>query len=370
MKEYDFSIATPADDDDILRLLRDNPVPGSITISYERHPSYFHGCGVMGDFHQTVLVRHRTSGELAGLGCRAIRRLFINGHATEVGYLGQLRADRRFQGRGLVTAGFRYFRELDRDQRTNGYITTIIEGNRVAEGVLVRRQSASLPLYREIDRLHTLALPARAYRLRPRDGWELRRASEADLAAIISFLNSHGAGKQFFPVLQAGDFLPGSPRTRDLLPGDFLLALQGGRIGAVMALWDQSAYKQAVVRGYSGMLQWGRPLYNGLARCRGDKPLPPPGAPLSLASAAFTCIVDNDPVPFDLLVRGVCTLAAQRGHGRVLIGLTERDPLLAVVRRYPHVPYISRLYTACWQERSRFHDDLDRRVSHVELATI
>ena len=120
MSAFDFSIATPADDSDIQEMLRDNPVPGEITISYERSPSYFHGCGVMGDFHQTVIARHRDDGILAGLACRAVRSMYINGRATDVGYLGQLRVDRRFQGRRLVSAGFRYIRDLDLDQRTSG----------------------------------------------------------------------------------------------------------------------------------------------------------------------------------------------------------------------------------------------------------
>jgi hypothetical protein len=70
------------------------------------------------------------------------------------------------------------------------------------------------------------------------------------------------------------------------------------------------------------------------------------------------------------MLRSLCTLAAQRGYGRVLVGLTERDPLLAVARQYPHIAYVSRLYTACWKEESQFHDNLDHRVSHVEIATI
>lgn len=370
MSNFDFSIATPLDDEDIRKLLRDNPVPGDITISYERSPSYFHGCGVMGDFHQTVIARHCADGLLAGLGCRAVRSMFINGRATDVGYLGQLRVDRRFQGRSLVPAGFRYFRALDQDRRTSGYITTIIEGNRVAEGVLVRRAGTSLPLYREIDRLFTLALPARSFKTHRHRTVEVRSAVDGDLQELIRFFQHHGAEKQFFPVLQEKDFAPGSARTRDLRIGDFLMAMKGGRLCGVVGLWDQSAYKQPVVRAYSGMLRWGRRLYNGFARCRGDKPLPAPGESLSLAYAAFTCIADNNLEVYDQLLRSLSTVAAQRGYGRVLAGLTERDPLLAVARQFPHFPYVSRLYTACWKEESQFHDYLDRRISHVEIATI
>jgi hypothetical protein len=370
MSDFVFSIATAADDEDIRKLLRDNPMPGEITISYERSPSYFHGCGVMGDFHQTMILRHKPSGLLAGLGCRAVRSMFINGRATNVGYLGQLRADHRFQGRGLVTLAFRHFRKLDEDQRADGYITTLIEGNRAAEAVLVRRRSASLPHYRQIDRLYTLAIPARSFKAHSPGAIEIGAASNADLKDIIRFLHRYGSEKQFFPVLQEDDFLSDSPCTRDFRIEDFLVARQAGNICGVTGLWDQSAYKQPVVRGYSGKLSWGRHLFNAYARCRGYNPLPPPGEPISLVYAAFTCIADNSLEVYYRLLHNLCALAAERGYGRVLTGHTERDPLLAVARRFPHIPYTSHLYTACWKEKSQFHDNLDRRISHVEIATI
>lgn len=370
MSDFVFSIATAADDEDIRKLLRNNPVPGDITISYERSPSYFHGCDVMGDFHQTMIVRQRENGLLAGLGFRAVRSMFINGQATDMGYLGQLRAERGFEGRGLLTAAFRYFKTLDQDQRTTGYITTLVEGNRAAETVLVKRKSASLPQYRQIDRIITLAIPARSFKMRSSGAMEISTASDGDLKGIIRFLHQYGPGKQFFPVLREKDFLSGSPRISGLRIEDFLVARQSGNIRGVMSLWDQSAYKQPVVRGYSHRMRWGRHLFNALARCRGYRPLPPPGEPISLVYAAFTCIADNSLEVYSQLLNTLCARAAERGYGYVLAGHTERDPLLAVARHLPHVPYISHLYTACWKEKSQFHDNLDNRISHVEISTI
>ncbi len=370
MSDFVFSIATSADDEDIRKLLRNNPVPGDITISYERSPSYFLGCDVMGDFNQTVIVRHCASGLLAGLGCRAVRSMFINGQATDVGYLGQLRVDRSFQGRGLVSAAFRHLKILHQDRPTNGYITTLIEGNRVVEAVLVRRRGTSLPHYRQIDRLYTLAIPARPFKAYTRGFMEIGTACDADLKDIIRFLHRYGSEKQFFPVLQEEEFLSGSSLTRNLRIEDFLVARQAGNICGVTGLWDQSAFKQPVVRGYFGKLRWGRHLFNAFARCRGDRPLPPPGEPISLVYAAFTCIADNSLEVYDQLLHSLCALAAQRGYGHVLTGHTERDPLLAIARRFHHVPYTSNLYTACWKEESQFHDNLDGRISHVEIATI
>jgi len=370
MRDFTFDLATPADDEAILRLLRENPVPGSVSVSYERSPSYFHGCEVMGHSHQTLVARHLSSGEIAGVAGRSLRRIYINGQVETVGYLGQLRVDRRFRSRWLVSGGFRFLGELHRDRQTRGYLTTIIEGNREAEGVLVSRARRHFPTYRPLDRLHTLALHVRPGSTPTMDGCEVRRGSDLDLDEIVAFLNLHGAGRQFFPVCAVEDFKQEARRMRGFLPDDFRVAIRSGRIAGVMGLWDQSSFKQTVVHGYEGFLRWGRILYDGYARLRGFRPLPRPGEAIPMGYAAFTCIADNDSGIFDLLLRHVLQAANEKGMAWLMIGLTHRNPLLAIAGRRPHIPYCSRLYSVGWDNGSEFHDRLDTRISHVELATL
>jgi hypothetical protein len=370
MRDFTFDLATPADDEAILRLLRENPVPGSVSVSYERSPSYFLGCEVMGHSHQTLVARHLSSGEIAGVAGRSLRQLYINGQVETVGYLGQLRVDRRFRSRWLVSGGFRFLGELHRDRQTRGYLTTIIEGNREAEGVLVTRARRHFPTYRPLDRLHTLALHVRPGSQPTKDGCEVRRGSEVDLEDTVAFLNQYGAGRQFFPVCTTKDFTAEAHRTMGFRPDDFRVAVRKGRIAGVMGLWDQSSFKQTVVHGYEGFLRWGRILYDGYTRLRGFRPLPRPGEAIPMGYAAFTCIADTDSGIFDLLLRHVLQAANEQGMAWLMIGLTERDPLLAIACRRPHIPYCSRLYSVGWDNGSEFHDRLDTRISHVELATL
>ena len=82
--DFEFDLATPADDAAIRRLLADNPVPGDVTLTYRREPSYFAGCPVMGDT-QILVARHRPTGRLAGLATRSIRTHFSPGFAPGIG---------------------------------------------------------------------------------------------------------------------------------------------------------------------------------------------------------------------------------------------------------------------------------------------
>lgn len=367
--EFVFEMATPADDPAIRRLLATGPIPGRVTVTYEREPNYFLGCGTMGSFFQVMVARHRPSGAVVGLSCRATRPLFINGRVEETGYLGQLRLDESFQGRWLVPLGFRFMHQLHADGRVAGYIATIIEGNTLAQGILVNRARGYMPRWREVGRLCSAAIILGVSKRRARSPYAIDLGSAADLGAIVAFLRQHGAAKQFFPVYTPDDF-NGNSTTLDFQPQDFLLARHNGKIVGVLGVWDQSRYKQTVVQAYSGLLRWLRPAYNIGARLAGRQPLPAPGRPIHFAYASFICIAGNDPAIFQVLLRQAYHLAAGRGYAYLMVGLSVRDPLLAVVRRYLHIPYYSRLYAVYWPDGENFYERLDSRIPYVEIASL
>ncbi|HXW00306.1 MAG TPA: hypothetical protein VEC93_17945, partial [Anaerolineae bacterium] len=82
------------------------------------------------------------------------------------------------------------------------------------------------------------------------------------------------------------------------------------------------------------------------------------------------CLAENNPDLFGILLQHVYNLAVERGYAYLMVGLSVRDPLLAVARRYTHIPYYSRLYTVCWPGEEQFHQKLDRRVPYVEIAAL
>jgi len=367
--EFMLELATPADDPDIRRLLAKNPIPGQISLTYEREPDYFLGCGTMGHFYQMVVARYRPCGELAGVVSRATRPLFVNGQVEEVGYLSQLRIDQKFQGRWLIPQGFRYLRQLHGDGRVKGYLASIIEGNEQATGLLVNRPRKGYPIFQEVCRLWTLAVIVRRPQRISASPCHISRGSAADLSEIITFFQQHGATKQFFPAYTEADFSD-NPLTRDFDIEDFFLARYQGRLVGVMGLWNQSAYKQSVVQGYSDAMARLKPLCNLGLRLIGAQPLLPPGEQIRFAYAGFICIAGNNPNVFGTLLQHVYNLAVARKFAYLMVGLTDDDPLLPVARRYWHIPYRSRIYAVCWEEDRPWLDHLDGRIPHIEIAAL
>ena len=371
MKEFSFGIATEEDDPAIRKLLAHNPVPGDVAVTYEREPNYFLGCSTMGRFWQVAVARHTPTGEIAGLACRATRPMFVNGTVEEVGYLGQLRVDSRFRGRWLLAFAMKFGRELHSDGRVRGYITTIIEGNPTAVGLLVKQPRPYHPIYCEIGQIKTLAIALRKAQPPRSSACQISRGSNFSLDEIVSFLRDHGSQKQFFPAYDADDFRDGTT-TLEFNLDDFFVAHRSGRIVGTMGLWDQSAFKQTIVHSYSGRLRLVRPIYNAISRVTRRKPLPATGEAVHYIYGSFICIEDNSTEIFHDLLRAAYSAAARRGYAYLSIGLDSRDPLLKAAEEYPHIAYPSRLYTVSWDEKEGFHAKLDvnDRIPYVEIAAL
>lgn len=312
-----FARATDADDAGIRRLLAGNPMPGRIRVRFEREPSYFAGCAPGTD----VLVA-RDGERVVGVACRSVRKLYVNGAAEDVGYLGQLRIDPAYRGQLLTARGYRVMRELHEERPARGYFTTIVEGNAQAEGVLVRKARGAMPRYRFVEKLYTLALGVRRH---------CRRSQSGGNAAALLNLS------------------PAYP------PQGELVTVPGGSA----ALVDQRAYKQTVVDGYDPALSLVRPLYNLVARIK----LPKPNT--ALHHAYVTHFRADDP---HALIEAI--LEQGRRFDHILFGFTESDPHLAVARRFKPIEYVSSIYTVAFDDGDDFHERLLARPRAVDISAL
>jgi hypothetical protein len=350
-------LAGPGDDAGIRRLLRKHAMPGRIRLAFPREPDFSLGCAVTGDSYRIMVARTMEDGEVVGVACRSIRHVFVNGREQRVGYLGQLRVDERFRGRWLLSRGFSLLEQIDRQDPVPAYLASIVDGNDEASGVLVLKRRRRFPEFREAARYCTLALPARRPKPLLPGAEEIVRGSVDQVPELVRFLRSEGARCQLSSAWTEDRLRTVS--ALGLRIDDIRIARRSGAIVGVMALWDQSAYKQAVVRGYSGWLKVIAPLI-----------LPRIGDEVRAAYASLICVADDDAALFGRLLCGVYNLATARRFDCLLVGLDVRDPLLRIVRMYRHIAYPSRLYLASWSHGGFVHEQLDERLTRVDLATL
>ena len=89
---------------------------------------------------------------------------------------------------------------------------------------------------------------------------------------LVDCLTRNGRRFQFTPVFTEDD-LRSPHRSRGLRRNDFHTVTAGDAASGCLAVWDQRAFKQVVVRGYSPLLSRARLLFNAFGRLLGVPPL-------------------------------------------------------------------------------------------------
>jgi hypothetical protein len=355
-------IASPHDDEGVRRLVRSQTMPGRVRMAFCREPNFAIGCAVTGDEYQILVARAADNGEIVGVTCRSTRAVFLNGAQQRIGYLGQLRIDERYRGRWLLSRGFAMLERLQRTDPLPAYLMSIVGGNDEARTLLVDKRRRSFPRFREVARYVTLAIWVRRAKTPVASDVDLAPASPDQLDELTAFLQLHGARRQLSSVWTPERLL--ALGAYGLTLGDIRIARRRGAIAGVLALWDQSAYKQSVIRGYSGWLRPVAPI------------LPRPGTQLRSAYAVLTCVANDDSVVYASLLREVYNLASARGIEHLLAGFDVRDPLLPAAKAYRHLSYPSRLYFASLSVEADgsaggpSHEPFHAGPTYVDIATL
>lgn len=378
-------LASPTDEPALRRLLREHPMAGEIRVTLEREPDLAIAAAVEGDSHATIVARRR-DGSLCGMGSRSVAGAFVNGRPCRLGYLSQLRLDpraRRHAGlRRLLAGGYQRLRAVGAAGEAPFDLTTVVADNRPARRLL-EAGLPGLPTYVELEPFVTLVLPVprapAGWRDRvrrrppaapmPPAGVVLARGTPACMGEVAACLERNRRRYQFARRFTAAQLL--SPvSSRGLVPHDFHLAIGArGEVVGCLALWDQSSFKQVVVRGYGRRLRLLRPVLDLLAPLLGTPRLPAPGEPLPHAYLSHVAVDGDDPGVFAALLAAARRAAAGR-FLYMVAGFAERHPFLAAcgrrARRYRSVLYA----VCCREEGTAAVAALDGRIPHLEVALL
>lgn len=320
----DFRLALPEDRAE-LEALSALPVPGDwIDLSYAR--SFAH-C------REQVLRGRFKTGQMAAIALRSLPLLWRHGRAEKVGYLGGLRVHPKLQGHNLLAEGFALLRRLHDAEPVEEYLATIVEGNRMAESLLVRRARPSWPRFFPSGVLCTLALETRAY------------------ACSVSQAPTWTYTRDYFPCETPEEV------------GERRWWLE--HEGVVGCLRDLSHTRRTSVADYHGPLRLLRPLYNLWQKIWRRPQLPAPGGRLRGGYVGFLRSDGVRPRAFEGWLRAMLGLAHSAGLDWLYLGLAESDAYLPVARRFRHRLYRSRIFRVRYQGQP---DPLPEGPPYLELA--
>lgn len=362
-----FAIAGREDDADLRRLLRDNATEGWIRLALAREPDAFAAAAAMGQHHGYIIARHRDTREPVGMCEWSARESFVDGNSCLLAYLGSLRIAPGYRHRlRVLKGGFEAVRRLLHHEHATSFALTAIGAENHDALRLLGANLPGMPTYRRLEEFSTFALRPR--RASPQA--QIERAGPDDLSAIAVCLARSYRRYQFAPVWRARD-LADPKRCPGLRPEDFLIIRRGPGISACIALWDQSAFKQTVVSGYSGHLNWARSLINLAAPLLGTPDLPAAGEHLQQVYLSHLAVDGNDAQLFRLLIDAALAEVHRRGLALGLVGLATRHPLAEILRRH-HRPreYRTVLHLVQWADRHDVRDLPAPGLPHVEIAVL
>lgn len=363
-----FETAAPEDGLELLDILEEEAFSGRISLLYTRRPNAYTSFLREGEEVEIMLIREEGNRLVSAFGVSSINTLFLNGEPRRVGYLHSLRVRRRYQRRLWLQKGYAYMLREREKRKIALFFTTILEENETARRLLEKRRR-TMPIYELWDRYLGFALKTGGSSLTtPRRGvYRFRQVNQGDLRALVAFLNREGRRKQLFPVVRDLDF-SNSTGSAPSLDDFYLLVDNEDQIIAAGALWDQRSFKQHLVAGYRGTFRLLYPL-SFLFPVFGYPRLPRIGTTLNYATLSFWAVRDDDPLLFRQFLSGI--RRAARRYDFLFLGMSEREHLIDVVQRVPHISYGSRLYIVYYEGDEAARNTVDRRrIPYLEAGRL
>jgi hypothetical protein len=351
------AVASRVDEACLRRLLRDSVIPGAVRVAFTREPDYFAADGLAGAQDLTIVARRGS--EVTGSGRCSIYPLLRDGVRQRIGYLGLLRVarDTRESPR-LIRDGFELLRH-EVTSRADGFFTSIASDNARARRVLELGGRLGLPAYRKLCDLVTLVAPVRK-----------RARAEADPAPEDRLIEFLGQDAHRFQLSLSWDSTLFQDLSRHgVCTRDFAVVRRKGRIVACAAVWDQRAFRQTVIDGYSGPVHTFRPLIDAMLVMRGRPRLPAPGTVLDQGIILGASV--PEPRDWGALWPALQQLASVRGLSWLAIARDARDPELAVLRRLTRGrAYRTTLYEVAWAGMARWSNPAGGQLFRPEVGLL
>lgn len=321
--------ASPSDGKEILRILESSAAKGSIELIYTRRPDAYDS--YMKESGEACVFVSKDGDRTVGTCAEIIRELYLGGEVRRAAYICGLKKDAEYDGG--VGFGARLIRDFQRDD-IDFYFFSVVAENTEARRMF--EKSHRLISMRPVMGYKTYIASPKVRIKAPKHTFTFRRATEGDTERLMDFLGTEGRKKDMFPVVNSFDDY------YNLHISDFYLLLDGESIIATAALWNQTDYKQYVVKRYGRLMKLAR-VFNPLLSALRYIKLPKENQPLDFPMLAFLLCKDNSEVNCRILLHEIKREIA-KCYGMFVIGLPEGHFARPIMDGIPSISFKTELY--------------------------
>ncbi len=301
--------ASPEEGKRILEILECSPAKGSIELLYTRRPDAY--ASYQKESAESLVFAVEEEGKIIATAAEIVHDMYIGGVPRKTGYLCGLKKDIAYPEN--INWGRAFFRNIVKDH-IDCYYCSVVADNKNMNTVLERKRKKTVNnLFLQ---KYTTYMLAPYFHFRVDDGGcEFRRARREDEAKLLEFFFTEGQKKDFFPVLSSLN------QFTDLTAEDFYFLQKEGEIVAAGALWNQSSYRQYLVKKYRGFLKFAR-LFNPLLKALGYISLPGENEALSFPMLSFFLSKDDNEVYYKSFLNHIAA-EIKKKYSMLVIGTPE-----------------------------------------------
>lgn len=329
-------LATRADNDALVHLMREVPMEGLVSLAQDRSPDFFaadraHEPGSA----ETGIAIDERSGEAVACGTYVMRDAWWpDGARRPVGYLFDVRIRPSHRKAKILPAwGKGAFERARHVHQTEVFLTSFVASNRRVRRAAAgdKPERADQPVTRPLTRYDLVSV--QITRHRPRAHRDVRRATPADLDEIARFLAEGQRGRAFGYVLDRKALESRFETWPGLRIDDFRLAfdVKGALVGCC-APWDAAAVKRNMAISWHGPMRAYRVAYNAARAIHGGAPLPGPGEAFRFSTLSHVEVKDDDPEVMRALLADVLPDARARRQHFVGAMVVQGSPLARAFR--------------------------------------
>ena len=366
MERYSIEVAKESDDADLREVLRETQMKGNISLSFETEPSFFKSIAILGEKQTVLSIREVKKDKIIGFLIRSIKNVFIDGEIEKVGYLSSIRLLEEYRGGRLLIQGNKELKKLLEKSKERINFTTIIEDNIYAKKIIAKSR-AGLPNYIPIGVNITFAIkPIKKSRYKTHNNIKIQKGINGfSMNEIVDFINTHGKKKNFFPVCSEQIFQKNY--LKDFNSKDFYLAHKDNKILGVIGTWDQSKFKQTIVKGLSLKYKALRLINNYLLTYIINTPIISNiNEKINALYINFIAIENNDDNVFSSLIDTISIQNSNKSYNYFLIGIDQNDPLCKSMEKFKSFTYNAVIYLVNYSKEII----QSKKVNYLEISRL
>ena len=242
MEEYKLINATEKDGKEMLELIEKSPSKGSLELLYTRRPNAYTSYRDESKQSEIYIVRDK-EGKIAFQVTAIVHEYYIEDKVIPIAYVGGLRKNPDFKG-NLHWTELLY--KLDKESRSyHDYYCSILNANTHAKDVLTKKRE-NWPNFEKLCDYTTNIFNSNIVMKKKWDNIEYRieKVSNNNLNKVYEFIHKEGSKYNFFPKIKD------LKEFKDLDIEDCYVMLENEEIVAFTALWNQTSFKQYIVKKY------------------------------------------------------------------------------------------------------------------------